>query len=328
MVAPAVEAHEGLRYLRPDEYPLWDALVETSPQGSVFCRSWCLNAVSGESRILGFFDKGRLVAGIPLHFEKRFGITLCCMSKLTPAWGVVMEPLQGKRATAAAREMEILGIFAKRLAQERNFVQAFHPSLKNWLPFYWMGFRQTSRFTYVLDDLRDPSQIWNEMRDSCRRQIRKAEKSGVVVSACDPETVLEAAHKTFHRQGIKQTYTDQDFLTLSHAALEKDSGICFAARDGSGKVHAAAFLIWDRKRAYYLAGGGDPTLRESGATSLLMWHLIQYSAARSAVFDFEGSLIEPIERFFRTFGARQEPYNFVTKFPRWMGACLLLAGRI
>jgi CelD/BcsL family acetyltransferase involved in cellulose biosynthesis len=321
-------AEKCLRYLSPDEYPLWDSLLETSAQGSVFCRSWWLRAVGGEVRVLGYFEHGRLVAGIPLYFERRFGIRFCCTPKLTHTWGVVMQPPAGKRASAASREMEILRVFAERLAKERTFVQAFHPSVQNWLPFYWNHFRQTSGSSYVLDNLRDSEQIWNGMKGNIRREIRKAEKRGIRVSPCDASEALATIIKTFDRQRLKLPFGREYFRGLFQAAKQNEAGECFAAKDSQGRIHAAAFLVWDTKRAYYLAGGGDPNLRTSGATSLLMWHLIQFSAARSAVFDFEGSDLGSVERLFRSFGARQEPYNFIRRFPRWMGTCLFLAGKI
>src|SRR5512133_1127229 len=90
--------HDGrtLRYLLPEEYPRWDELVEASPQGTVLCRSWWLKAASSDIRVLGYFNGGHLVAGIPLHFERRFGVRICRMPKLVHTWGVVMEPPVGK----------------------------------------------------------------------------------------------------------------------------------------------------------------------------------------------------------------------------------------
>ena len=327
-MGPVRAAGKTLRYLAFHEYPAWDALVELSSQGSLFCQSWYLNAVGGRNRILGYFENGRLVAGIPLHYERRLGGRLCCMPKLTPAWGVIIEALAGKPVTIAAREMEILSVFAERLSSEKIFIQAFHPSLTNWLPLRWSGFRQSSRFTYILNDLSDCDRVWNEMAEGCRRQIRKAERQGIRVQSCDSETVFNAARKTFQRQKTKVPFSAADFDTLCRAAAGRDAGRCFAAQDSSGRVHAAALLLWDTKRAYYTAGGGDPVLRTSGATSLLIWHLIQFSASRSAIFDFEGSDNRPIGHFFRSFGATLQPYNYITKFPRWLAALLAFGGRI
>jgi len=62
-------------------------------------------------------------------------------------------------------------------------------------------------------------------------------------------------------------------------------------------------------------GGADSELRNSGATSLCMWEAIKHAATVTKRFDFEVSMIEPIERFFRAFGAILMPYFRITKTP-------------
>lgn len=308
-----------LRFLKKEDLSLWDMLVKASPQGSVYCYSWWLSAVGGDVRILGYFDKARLIAGIPLYFKKKMGFSVCTMPKLTQTWGVVIEPLSGKRVKAASKEMDILKIFANVLVKNKVFLQNFSPKLQNWLPFYWSGFKQTTSFTYALDDLTDLEEIWKGFRENIRTDIRKAQKQKVTVDLCRFEDAFCVFEKTWRRQGrSKPPYTKEYLLKLYSVAKHNDSGECFAARGGDQRVHAAALLVWDSKRAYYLVGGGDPDLRNSGATSLLIWHLIQFAAQRSKVFDFEGSVIEPIERFFRAFGATQTPYNTIYKLPFYL----------
>jgi hypothetical protein len=318
---------ETLRYLSEEERQLWDELVDASPQGSLFCRSWWLNVVAPDARVLGYFDRGRLIAGIPLFFKKRLGVKFCTMPSLTQTWGVVIEPIEGKSVHQITRQMEILTIFARHLAREQVFLQRFHPAIVNFLPFHWLGFRQVFRVTYVIEHLCDLDRIWEEMRDNQRREIRKAEKRGIIVEPCDPEVVADNLAKTYDRQGL-QCPTETDLLRrIHHAARQNGAGDCFAARDVDGKVHAAAMLVWDRKRAYYLTGGGDPALRTSGATSLLLWKMMQFASVRSAVFDFEGSQIPAVERFFRAFGASQVWYHEISRMPRWLRAGLVLAGK-
>jgi hypothetical protein len=62
-------------------------------------------------------------------------------------------------------------------------------------------------------------------------------------------------------------------------------------------------------------GGGHPELRSSGATSLCMWEAIRHAAKVTKSFNFEGSMIESVERFFRAFGAVQTPYFNISKTP-------------
>ena len=77
----------------------------------------------------------------------------------------------------------------------------------------------------------------------------------------------------------------------------------------------AAIIFWNPDSAYYLMGGRNPKLRSSGATSLCMWEAIQFSASVTKSFDFEGSMNEPVERFFRAFGAVQTLYFSIKKTP-------------
>lgn len=316
-----------LRYLEPSEYALWDALVDISPQGSVFCRSWWLNTV-GDVRVLACFSGNQIIAGIPLYVEKHFGIPVCTMPKLTRAWGVIMRPLDGKTVSASSRETKILRAFAVELSQYTLFFQAFHPCLSNWLPFYWSGFRQTTRFTYVLDDLSDLSRVWQGMSESTRRQIRKAEKAGLTVVQCGIDEVYRCECQSFLRQGRKPTHSESLLSSLYDSAKANNSGACFAVVDRKETVYAARFLVWDKNRAYYLVAGADSELRASGANSLGMWSAIQFAAQRSCAFDFAGSVIESIARFNRSFGAKQVAYNYVIKAPSLVHCGLQLAGKL
>ena len=317
----------GLRYLTPEEYPVWDTLVDISPQGSIFCKSWWLKAVDARPRVLGYFEYGHLIAGIPLHFERRMGLKICCMPKLIQTWGVIMEPLSGKIETMASREVQILEVFAEHLAQESIFVQSFHPSSQNWLPFYWKGFTQTSHYTYVLEELSSLDNVWEGLAKKQRAKIRKAQKHGLCVKPCSPETVFKASMKTFLRQGKRTPYSYEYLRSLCNAAQENNAGTCFAVEDREGNVHTAGFFIWDSKRGYFLAGGHDPLVKDCGGVSLLIWRLIEFAATRTAIFDFEGSMKQSIERIFRSFGAKRIAYHRIMKLHPWLRACLCLTGR-
>lgn len=313
--------------LSQEELPLWDALVEDSPQCSVFAKSWWLRAACGEARVLGYFEPGRLIAGLPLYYERRFGIRMCRMPMLTQTLGVAIRPLPGKKVAREARETNILEAIAERLAQEPIFIQAFHPSIQNWLSFYWRGFTQTTHYTYVLDDLSSLPAIWDGVDKDRRGNIRKARRLGLTVKECGPEAVYHAAQASFERQGLKCPYSLEYLSRLYEAARARNAGVCMAAQDGCGKVHAAEFFAWDEKRGYRLAGGHDPALGSSGGAVLLVWTLIEFAATRTAVFDFEGSMRKPIEASFRSFGATRVGYHRIVKMPGWLRAGLSIAGR-
>ena len=250
------------------------------------------------------------------------------MPKLTQTWGIVIQPLKGKAVAEAARETKILRAFASRLSRYRIFFQAFHPNLSNWLPFYWSGFRQTTRFTYVLDDLTDLDRIWQGISDSARGSIRKTQQTGLTVVPCGIEEVFRCECLSYARQGRTPPHSESLLKGIYHAAKEHDSGACFAVVDRGGMVHSALLLVWDRNRTYYLVAGTDGELKKSGANSLGVWEAIQFAARRSRAFDFAGSVVEGVERFNRSFGAKQVPYNYVMKIPTVAQYYLQLRGKL
>lgn len=304
-----------LRELATEELPKWDNLLDESPQGSVFCRTWWLTATCGQPRVLGLMNHDRLVAGMPLYCQRRFGVPVYLMPKLTQTWGIVMEPLRGRNVSVTTREMEIQRPFAKHLSGLHFFNQCFHPSLQNWLPFHWNGFMQTTRFTYVLDDLTDLDRLWKGMTHQIRTEVRKAEDQGLVVRCCSASELWEMVMHTFSRQERKVSYSERFLQTICDTALSRNQGACFAAVDTQGRSHSAGLVVWDAQRAYYLVSGANPALRMSGSGSLLAWHIVRFVAQRTRLFDFEGSMLEGVERFFRQFGARQVSYNSILKCP-------------
>ena len=316
-----------LRFLSTVELPLWDALVDASSQGSVFCSSWWLRAV-GNTQVLGCFENGRLVAGIPLYSERRFGLTLWRMPARCPAWGPVLAPLDGKAVSKTSKETELLRVLAKHLSREKIFFHLFHRMSQNSLPFHWNGFRQSTRFTYVIEDLSNLDRVWEDFTHNIRGEIRKAEGRDLQVRPCDVADVFEAEAKTFGRQNRRPSTSQAYLSNLYHVAAKHDSAACFAAVDGDMRIHAANMVVWDRRSTYFFAGGADPELRTSGATSLLVWKLIQFAAERSTAFDFCGSIVPSIERHFRAFGGRLVPCHAVMKFPWWLETLLVLQGKM
>ena len=87
----------------------------------------------------------------------------------------------------------------------------------------------------------------------------------------------------------------------------------FLAKDIDHNIHSGIFLVWTKKTVYYLIGGSNPEYRNSESMSLLMWESIKFASSFVDEFDFEGTMVESIERFIRGFGAAQSPYFQLTK---------------
>ncbi|MCR9190143.1 MAG: GNAT family N-acetyltransferase [Alteromonadaceae bacterium] len=287
-------------------------------EGSIplFSQAWWLDAVAGNDWDVVLVRKGEQISGaLPFVIRKRFGFTILTQPALTQALGPWVRPSEKSYTKRLAFEKDVLGGLADALPSYARYEQNWHCGQLNWLPFYWRGFEQTTRYTYRLEHLGDKELLWKGLQQNIRGDVRKArDRFGVHVRPAKNLTeYLEVNRLTFERQGLSQPYEDQFIARIDDAAARRNARDCLVAVDSDGAVHAGAYIVRSGDTAYYLLGGGDPRLRNSGATSLLLWEAICRQPATVRNFDFEGSMIEPIERFFRGFGAKQTPYFQVSQ---------------
>ena len=250
---------------------------------------------------------------MPFYTPKGNVVTMPFYTQTMGPW-LQKAPSDTKPVSVLSQRQTRLKFFANHFKAYGSFLQHFHYDITDWLPFYWEGFLQTTRYTYVLENIGNPQLLWEQMATNIRRNIQKAEKryNLTVRRGVSADELLRMQNYSFKRQQLKPKGT-KTLRKLIERSKERGQGDVWGAYEPDGKLHAAVFIAWQSSSAYYIAGGSDPALRESGAHSLLLWKAIQDVAAYSQVFDFEGSMLAGVDRFFREFGAKQLPYFAISK---------------
>ncbi|MEO6773413.1 MAG: GNAT family N-acetyltransferase [Kofleriaceae bacterium] len=289
-------------------------LCATEPSIPLFCRDYWLDAVAPGAWDAVMLESGGTPIGAwPFVRHRRLGFDYLQLPLLTQFLGPwISYPAGQKQHSRLSHEKEVFTALIERLPAHDYLIQNCHHSITNWLPFYWRGFAQTTRYTYVLDDLRDPEAVFAAFRSNIKTDIKKARKAVTVVVSEDLDRFYAVNRLTFARQDTSPPYSLELLRRLDGALAARGQRRILLAVDAAGAVHAGVYLVWDEHTAYYLMSGGDPALRSSGATSLLVWEAIQHAATVARSFDFEGSMMEPVERFIRAFGAAQRPYSQLT----------------
>lgn len=289
------------------------------PSVPLFSQAWWLDATAGpENWGAALVTNGEeVMASMPYVIRKRHGLTYLDHPPLTQTLGPWFRNVEGKPAQRLARQKDWMESLIEQLPRFDRFAQNWPWQQTNWLPFYWKRFQQTTRYTYILSDLSDPDSLWNGLQENIRREIKKARNrfNLRVREDLTIDDLLTLNKMTFNRQGMELPYSDDFVRRLDEACVRRNARRLLVAEDAEGRHHAGVYVVWDANAAYYLIGGGDPDLRNSGATSLCMWEAIRFAATVTRTFDFEGSMLEPVERFFRAFGATQTPYFAVSKTP-------------
>jgi hypothetical protein len=146
-----------------------------------------------------------------------------------------------------------------------------------------------------------------------RRGIRKAQNAVEVDHDFPLEDLLRLNEQTYARQGVRNPDSPDLIRRLDAACARRGARRIMGAVDAEGRTHAALYVVWDHRTLYALINARDPELQTFGSNTLLYWEAIKLASEVSQIFDFEGSMIEPIEHFFRGFGGRQTPYFSISK---------------
>jgi len=294
----------------------YDELVAASPQGSIFATSWWLDAVAGGRWRPNAVSEGAgIVAAWPTVVRGTRWGDVHGGAPLTPYLGPLFLP-RDSELRRREEEVKRLEQLAEAFGSAAHIEAACNPAFDYWTPLRWHGFAQTTRYTWRFPRIDDLEGILSSARENIRREIRKAEKRGITVEDGSLEAFQDAHLRTAAHQAIAGAERYLPALRrIDAAASERSARRILLARDADGQTHAGGYFVRDDRWVYYLAGASDPQLRTSGAASLLLWQGIAFAAEEGLGFDFEGSIIRGVERFFRAFAGVPTPYSVVRKTP-------------
>ena len=301
-----------------DHIDKYRALCVREPSIPLFSQAWWLDAAAGDDGwdVVLVEKDDQILASLPYVKKKRYGFTLLTQPPLTQNLGPWLRvDCDIKASKKLAYEKDVLQDLYAQLPRYDYYGQSWHCSRMNWLPLYWMNFSQTTKYTYILNDISNIDAVVANFEHSKRKNIKKSEKIVKIVFDVSAKDFYNNHQLTLRKQGQEISYSFELFERLYNAGYKNNAAKTIAAFDDAGNMHAALFVVWDKNSAYDLISTIDPDFRTHGAASLLIREVVKYVSQFVNKFDFEGSMIEPVERSFRQFGAEQTPYFSITKTP-------------
>jgi len=285
----------------------------------LFMQAWWLNAVCNNKNwnILFYEKKDKILVVMVYYFVIKFGFKIIIQPKLTQSSGIWIDyPVSLTSYEKLSFEKVVMTNLINQLNELKfsYYDQNFQPSITNWLPFFWKGFSQSTRYTYQIVDISDTEKCYQKFSYAKKKQISKAIKNLSIDFNLSGEMFydelqqnLKSLHKTVY-------YSKELFLKLYTDCISRNQGCIITARDSQMKIHASNFIVWDNNCTYNLISTINQELKSSGASSLVVWEALKLRSSKTKVFDFEGSMNENIENSFRQFGSIQIPYFRIRKY--------------
>ena len=286
----------------------------------IFFQPWWLDTVSGKNNwnVAIVESDNKIIAALPYHIKNKFNLIFLTNPIFTNRLGIYYKYYDNLDITNNSKklsfEKEIFTKLINRLPKFNCFNINFNYDFKNHLPFYWKEFQQTTRYSYIIDNISNPEECYNNFDRSKKNDIKKA-KSLV-------EIKFDLSAKKFYNHHKASLEKNGKKIIYSYNLLKKIYDICYKYNSGkiiysidkqNNQIHSANFVIWDNNYAYNLISTIDNKYKNSGSTSLVIYEMIKFLSDKTKSLDFEGSMIEGVEQSFRKFGTKQIQYFNISK---------------
>ena len=265
--------------------------------------------------IYGIFDEGdNLIGGFYLYKEKKFGLTIYRNPPFTPFIGPFVKIEAQNPVKITNKYRETLSLMAESLDKLSCSIisVSLRRNIIDTLPFIWRKFKVVPGYTYILDLDRSLDDIYKNMTDERRNDIKKGVKDELIVEKTNDYNIVKSlVIKTFLRQ--KKEINKEMINKILFDFANNNNSFAFVTFKDKEPI-AIVFCVHDKRTSYYLLGGYNFENKHHGAGPLALWESIRYSKEIGLkYFDFEGSMITQIEKYFRGFGGKLTPYYRINK---------------
>jgi hypothetical protein len=285
----------------------WDACIEKSAERTIYAFSWYLDIVT-EKKWGAFVsvENTIYVAVMPVSLTKKYGLIPYSYQPIF---------------------VQQLGVYGISVEQTQNLlVQALHLLKKKFL-FVQYHFNCSNehapqflaqakpleiqnRITYQIPLAQGYEAIKKKYIYSRRRDLRKTEHIEVVPSE-DISAVIEVFRAEKGREIAEAKDKHYAILeTLFTELLRRKKVLLLVAKSpDNGKIMAGGVFLIDNPMITFLFSASSAEAKKYGTMTKILDMAIQHFAGQPLVFDFEGSMIETIAHFYRSFGSEPAHYT-------------------
>ncbi|OSY88496.1 hypothetical protein WH52_07015 [Tenacibaculum holothuriorum] len=271
----------------------YDNCIENSLQGNIFVFSWYLDIACDNWSVLVLED---YIAVMPLPWRKKLGIKYV----YPPLW--VLQ----------------LGVFSTEVVDENEFlIEVFHEfkyveqrtNSKN--SFSMFEKFQLEKTMQVLSLETNYDTIFRNYNRNRKRELKKAQEFDLVEKWNDaPENLIELFKQNVGKRlgkGIRERDYNNLFQLIKICKCEK-KGEVLSIYDKNNQLVSSAFFVKLKNRVTEVVCSSDFSNRSNGANTFMNDRAIFKYQPHFKIFDFGGSSMKNIAKYYRSFGATDEKY--------------------
>lgn len=260
-------------------------------------------------------DDNQLLGGFYFLRVKKLGLSFFKLPPYTPHCGLFFNSQGTNQSSINSFSKEVITEVCGYISKENPSltVLAFPSNVVDLQPFIWAKYKVVPNYTYRIDLLKPIEEIKSNFDSKNRNVINKAIKEEVMV---DESKLTKDELYSFFSTSLSTTDAniyESELKNIFTRFSDSTNSFSMEARR-NGQLLGVVFCIYDKNVCYYLLGGVDKSTGVQGVNNLLILKSIEKAKELGCkVFDFEGSMLKGVEKFFRSFGPQLVPYYTVNK---------------
>ncbi|MDP6922464.1 MAG: hypothetical protein QGH06_05785 [Lutibacter sp.] len=279
-----------IHYLTRDqlEVAAYDRCINHALNSRIYAYSWYLDAVADQWDVLVLND---YEAVMPLPWRRKY----CIQYIYPPAWTQQLGLFSTRKITA-----ELLQKFIKTIPSKfkKITIQFNSDTIFN-------GKNVTERVNYILPLHPSYKTLESRFTTNRKRDLKKALAQGLSV---DKEVPFSEFISFYLAESDAYTLRPDALATLERLVAVRPASVLISGLRKNDVLIAGLLCLQDDRRITYLLPVANGQAKNMGlATQLVTALLAQYSG-QDYVLDFEGSMIDGVADFYKSFGAEREVY--------------------
>ncbi len=292
-----------ITYIKRDALNIekYNSCISNALNSRIYAYSWYLDIVTDTKWDVLVLDDYKAV--MPLPKRQKYFINYIFL----PPWSQQLGVFSIHKI-----ESDLLNFFIDTIPKKFKLVDVFF-NTDNRLN----GPKFKERINYVLP-LRKPYDItFKKYKKGRKSSVKQAVKFKLkVVEGYEAEKII-ALFKLNRGQEITERIVYDSLSRLIEYASSLNLVASIGVTNEKNELIGGALFLKNNNRITYLFSSINTEGREKQAMSLLLDYMIQKFSNSDTILDFEGSMMNKIALFFRSFGAEREVYYHYKKYRLW-----------
>ena len=290
-----------IKYLTRNEINIkkYDDCISKAYNSRIYAFSWYLDIVAHKN--WGVLVLKDYKAVMPLPKRKKYFISYVFLPSWIQQLGVFSED---------RIDQKLITKFIKKIPKRFKLIDVFLNS-ENIV----VSKNITTRINYVLKLNKPFEELYKNYKKGRKSSIKLAQNYNLkIVGDFNYEEIIQLFKGN---KGVELNKNSIDYTHLSDLikyALSLNFAESLAIVNEEEELIGGAFFLKNKKRITYFFSAINEEGRDKQAMSFLINYVIKKFSNSDYIFDFEGSMVEDIASFFKSFGSEIEEYYHLKKY--------------